>query len=132
MGCEVCVRSADEFWAGLPLSARGCAGGGAVGPERRRHSDWRSDVRRGGPVDWRGTQSAGAAGRSIVAWRDGCVSEGGPAEELSEINHGDDACAVLVLQRAGAAVWIWDSNYRRESELSGRDRVVTLAGSEGD
>jgi len=38
----------------------------------------------GRPVDWRGTQSAGAAGRSIVAWRDGAFGSG-PAEELSEI-----------------------------------------------
>jgi len=38
--------------------------------------------------------------RSLRAWRNGCFSKSGPAAELSRQNYGDDAGAVLVLQRA--------------------------------
>ncbi len=44
-------------------------------------------------------------------------------------HHGHNACALLVLQRVDAAVWLWHGDGRREPQFSGRDRVAALAGS---
>src|SRR5208337_1971867 len=71
-------------------------------------------------------QSPRAARRSVRAWRDGCIPKRGPAKELSQAGHGDDARAVLVLQRIGAPVWIWHRGGWRKQELSGWHRLVAF------
>ncbi len=43
---------------------------------------------------------------SLNAWRDGRLPQRGTSAQLSQPHHGDYACSLLVLQWAGAAIWI--------------------------
>ncbi len=57
----------------------------------------------------------------------GCISQRGQATELSQVDHGDHTGALLVLQRVGAAVWIWHARSWREPEFSGWDGLAAHA-----
>ena len=63
-------------------------------------------------------QPAGAGRRPVGARRDRRVPRGRPAAGLPVDDHGDDAVAVLVLQRPGAAVQHRRGRHRREPRRS--------------
>src|ERR1700683_4347584 len=111
-----------------PASTAGDGGqGGAQGARRGWDSHRRGDLYAGGAAAWFGTQSARAAGRSFGARRDGCFSQCGTTAVVSRADHGNDAGSVLVLQRAGAAVWVSHADCWREPDVSGRARLVAVA-----
>src|ERR1700733_12383496 len=105
---------------------------GAPWTDRGRHSDWRSSVRCEWECARRRTQPPRAKWGSFAARRDRRLSRRGPQKKLPRPDHGDNAGAVLVLQRTGAAIRFRHGDCGREPQLSRRHGVAALAGSESD
>ena len=97
-----------------------------------RHSDWRSHVHARRRAAQPGPQPPRAAGRPQCARRDRRLSPRRPAAKLSRPGHGHHACAVLVLQRAGAPVSHRHAGCRREPHVCWRTRLAAGERRGGD
>jgi NAD-dependent dihydropyrimidine dehydrogenase PreA subunit len=98
--------------------------GSATRTRGRRHPDRRGAIRRRRPVAWARPQPARTGERSLGARRDGRVPQGRPPALLPRQGHGDDARALLVLQRPGAAVQHRHRRGRRGCQFHRRRRMA--------
>ena len=96
-------------------------------PGRGRDPDRRGPVPAGRHPARAGPQPAGPAGRPVGPRRDRRLPQRRPSARLLGLRHGDDALALLVLQRARPPVRDRRGGDGRVRELLGRSRVAGRA-----